>query len=432
MQPVSDGRLVFLASLSDGRLFGIAQSTGRTVWSYQTVGPVVESPTFADGRVYVADVKGWVHCVRAADGSPVWTFQDPHRGSFMACPAVADGRVLIGSRSGWFFALEAATGRKLWEFDAGAAICNSPAVHDGGVFWGDEAMVARRLRLTDGKEIWRQPLHGVTMRHSGPVIVPAHGVIIFKGCPLISDSAGDVVDDAMTDPAEGRPAQGDEGAAAAVEALKTAKEPPDGHRRAQERARQALAQHPEARTTFVLRQADGKEAFIAPVGYMAQHADVPPPPVAFPDGRLLCYYRGRWGAMFGVLYSSRYQIDIGWLNWESGLFERLGPFKSIEAPFGIRGDDNARLSAGGEILYGNWGSGGGNERACGALDLRNCRRHSLDYVGLGLKDKPEPIWQLEDRAGRTGTSACAPAITADGTILVNRLGLGIVALEGQK
>lgn len=119
-QPVSDGKLVFVGSLSDGHLYAIDLKSGRTRWRYKASGAIVEAATVADGRVYVGNVRGRLHCVRAKTGERQWVFEDPHYGSFMSCPAVVDGKVLIGSRSGRFFALDARTGQRKWGFDAGA------------------------------------------------------------------------------------------------------------------------------------------------------------------------------------------------------------------------------------------------------------------------------------------------------------------------
>ncbi|KKK60200.1 hypothetical protein LCGC14_3026730, partial [marine sediment metagenome] len=247
--------------------------------------------------------------------------------------------------------------------------------------------------------------------------------IILRSCPILNERAGKIIDkEALTfNKANWGKYAGEAGLAKMMQDREKAKELPDQHRIAQLAARDVLKRRPETRTFFVLNLSDGKERFIAPAGYAAQHADVCPPPVALPDGRVISYYRGRWAAMKGVLFASRYMIDIGFLNFQTGLFERMGPYNSIPAPFGIRGDDNARLSVAGEMLMGNWGNAGGDrERGAGALDLRTKKRHSF-----GDFDKPRKFI----RAGGTGDSACAPAITSDGTILLNRFGTHIVALE---
>jgi outer membrane protein assembly factor BamB len=429
-QPVTDGRLVFVGSMSDGHLYAIDLATGRTRWRYRAGAPILSAATVAAGRVFVGDVRGRLHCVDAGTGQGRWVFADPHRGSFYSCPAAAGGLVLIGSRSGWLFAVGADRGKLRWEFLAGAPILNSPAVHDGGVFFGDEAMFARRLRLSDGEQLWKRRLHGWTLRHHAPVVSAEHGLVMWRCCPILNERAGRIVDDALAGKAVAAGQSGDDAAAAAMKALAAAKETPGAFQAAQRRCRAALAAHPEARTLFVLRAGDGSEAFIAPAGYQAQHADVCPPPVALPGGRIVGYYRGRFGTLKGVIYASRFMMDIGYLNARTGLFERLGPAHSVPAPFGIRGDDCGRLSVGGDILYGNWNHRGGTprERNLGAWDLRTLKTYALGKMGgpAGRKDF------LKVPAARTGHGHAAVAIAANGTLLVNHLGVWIVALESAK
>ncbi len=431
-QPVTDGRYVFVGSMSDNTLYAINLKTGRTAWRYHAGAAILSAATVAEGRVYFGDVAGKVHCLAASGESAeqtLWVFADPHRGSFYSCPAVVEGKVYIGSRSGWFFCLDATTGRKLWELEAGAPVLNSAAVHDGSIFFGDEAMYARRVRASDGKELWKRRLHGWTLRHHGPVVVPAAGVVIWRSNPIRNSDTGQIVDEALATPGEGGAGDlGDAGAAKAMEQLGKTPEAPGAFHAAQQRAREALRKHPEARTMFVLRLADGTEPFIAPAGYQAQHADVCPPPVALGDGRVIGYYRGRFGTLKGVIYSSRFMMDIGVLDMNTGLFDRLGPLLSVAAPFGIRGDDCARLSVAGDILYGNWNHRGGNarERNCGAWDLRTLKTYPLGTTGGLRKDD-----FLKKVSNRTGNSHSAVAITADGTLLLNHLGVAVVAFESE-
>jgi len=433
LQPVTDGQRVFVGSLSDGCLYAIGLADGRTKWKYAAGAPFVEAATVAGGTVYAADVAGRVHAVDAAGGARRWVFEDPRGGSFMSCPAVAGGRVLVGSRSGYFLALEASTGRLLWELEAGAPVLNTPAVHDGSVYFGDEGMVAWRLALEDGRVRWKKRLHGFTLRHSAPVVVPRRGVVIWRSCPILNQDAGSLLDRAITlDPKDSRAQVSEAEMSKLLEEFRTGKEVPGGFRKAQEAARAFLRDHPEARTAFILRLEDGEEPVLAPFGYQARHADVCPEPVALPDGRVLGYYRGRWGAMVGVIFASKYMMDIGWLDIRTGFFERLGPYRSIDpAPFAIRGDDCARLSVGGDILFGShngFGWGSPRERGFGALDLSTMKSYPLGGPEARA-DKKDPLEKIGNP--RVGNGASAVAVASDGTILLNFAGKAVVAVRSR-
>lgn len=436
MQPVTDGKLVFVGSVSDNHLYAIDIETGKTKWRYDAGGAFTEAATVHNGRVYAADLAGRLHCVDAAAGEAKWIFKDPHRGSFYTCPAVADGKVLLGSQSGWFFAVDAETGVLVWEKDFGNPVFNSPAVLGDSVFFGDEGMFAHRLRIKDGSEIWKTRLHGWTMRHSAPVVLEKRGLVVFRSSSIHNQYSGKVMDDALTlDPAKKGTQESDHWAMVYANELKTATDHPQLFNIAQEELRKLLSSEPHLRTFFLLDVETGQEPFVAPAGYAAQHGDVAIPPVAFPDGRLLSYYRGRWAAIDSVLFASRYLIDVGRLNFDTKYFERFGPFKSIPQPFMMRGDDNSRLSVGGSILYGNHGSGaqGARERSTGALDLRDFRRHAL----TGNDDKgaipaADALAELQGRMGCTGNSKCAVAVSSKGILLVNRQGVAVAACESAK
>lgn len=428
-QPVTDGRRVFIGSLSSGRLYGIDLETGRTVWAYDAGMPMLEAASVSGGTVFVGDAGGTLHAVEAATGRRRWAFDEGRAGGFMACPAVAEGRVFLGSRSGHLFALDAASGRKLWEFDAGDSILNTPAVHEGSVLFGDEGMQVARLSASDGRVLWRKRVPGFTFRHGAPVVVASKGVVVLRNSPVLNEGAGALLDRAITfDPKDRRAQVSEAEMAQLAKEFRTGKEPPGGFEEAQRVAQDFLKGHPEARSAFVLDLADGSERVLAPFGYQAQHADACPEPVAFPDGRLLGYTRGRWGSMVGVIFSSKYMMDIGWLDFESGRFRRMAPHRSIDpAPFAIRADDCARLSAGGDILYGNHGEWGrSHERGVGALDLRTMKSWPLGGPEARA-DRKDPLAKIGQP--RTGNGICGVAVTSNGTLLINYLGKALVAVR---
>jgi hypothetical protein len=255
--------------------------------------------------------------------------------------------------------------------------------------------------------------------------------VIWRSCPILNQEAGPPLDQAITlDPKDPRGQVSEAEMSKLLEEFKTGREVPGGFRKAQEAARAFLRDHPEARTAFVLRVEDGEEAVLAPFGYQARHADVCPEPVALADGRVLGYYRGRWGAMVGVIFASKYMMDIGRLDLETGFFERLGPYRSIDpAPFAIRADDCARLSAGGDILLGShngFGWGSPHERGFGALDLATLKTYALGGPETRA-DRKDPLAKIGDP--RAGHGASAVAVTSDGTLLLNFAGKAIVAIR---
>ncbi len=63
--------LVFSAG-SDGVVRADRLSDGRPVWTYSADGPVFTSPAFADGRLFVPCMDGWVYALDARSGQLAW------------------------------------------------------------------------------------------------------------------------------------------------------------------------------------------------------------------------------------------------------------------------------------------------------------------------------------------------------------------------
>ncbi|HUR68877.1 MAG TPA: PQQ-binding-like beta-propeller repeat protein [Candidatus Thermoplasmatota archaeon] len=81
-------------------------------WSYETDGSLTGTPTFYEGRVYVASWKGNVYALDAQDGSLVWTHDI---GAQADAPVTLwDGLAFVGDGKGRLHALDARTGGPVW------------------------------------------------------------------------------------------------------------------------------------------------------------------------------------------------------------------------------------------------------------------------------------------------------------------------------
>ncbi|MEX0715526.1 MAG: PQQ-binding-like beta-propeller repeat protein [Planctomycetaceae bacterium] len=129
--PIAVGDMVYLGS-TDERVRALDAATGAVRWEHYASGPIVASPVYWEGRIYFGAEDGWIHCVAAADGKPLWRIRVApgvrKQGGFgrivSSWPvqqglAVADGKVWFtaGKVSGQGIvvgALDAADGRVLW------------------------------------------------------------------------------------------------------------------------------------------------------------------------------------------------------------------------------------------------------------------------------------------------------------------------------
>jgi outer membrane protein assembly factor BamB len=111
---------------------GDITASGR-VWQYDQIRRSISTAAVADGLVYVADMKGVLHCLDVKTGKPYWTYDtlSPVWGS----PLVADGKVYIGDQDGDVAVLNAGTAlKKIAEIDMGSSVYSTPVPANGVLY----------------------------------------------------------------------------------------------------------------------------------------------------------------------------------------------------------------------------------------------------------------------------------------------------------
>lgn len=138
---VSNG-LVYFGS-GDGNIYALDAAAGSLKWKFKTGDVVHASPAIADGTVYIGSWDSYFYALDAATGQEKWRFKtadDPefhnHVG-IQASAVVGEGMVYFGCRDANLYALDSKTGAKKWSFSTkGSWENNSPALHEGKVFFG--------------------------------------------------------------------------------------------------------------------------------------------------------------------------------------------------------------------------------------------------------------------------------------------------------
>jgi outer membrane protein assembly factor BamB len=144
--PVFNGGRVFMSVGQDpdhpngvGRTYSINPgqrgdiTEGGRVWQYDGIRRSISTAAVAGGLVYVADLRGNLHCLDAASGSLRWTFDmmAPVWGS----PLVADGKVYLGDQDGDVAVLKAGSElKRIAEIDMGSSVYSTPVPANGVLY----------------------------------------------------------------------------------------------------------------------------------------------------------------------------------------------------------------------------------------------------------------------------------------------------------
>jgi len=118
----------------------------RLLWTSSEVGRVVGTPIEKDGLLYVGDVGGTVHCLDAATGAHVWKHET--NGAIWGCLLLAGGRLYVGNEDGAMTVLRAGRRKQLLaQVEMDAPLYSPPALVGDALYLA----TANRLYLIAAK-----------------------------------------------------------------------------------------------------------------------------------------------------------------------------------------------------------------------------------------------------------------------------------------
>jgi outer membrane protein assembly factor BamB len=105
----------------------------RLLWTSREVGRVVGTPVENDGLLYVGDVGGAVHCLDAATGAHIWKHET--NGAIWGCLLLAGERLYVGNEDGTMTVLRAGRRKQLLaQIDMDAPLYSLPAPVGDGLY----------------------------------------------------------------------------------------------------------------------------------------------------------------------------------------------------------------------------------------------------------------------------------------------------------
>jgi len=158
--PVVCKGILYVVS-TDGYLYAVSLREEKVLWRVYTGSLIYGAkPVVINGDgIYVASSKGQLVKV-AFDGRKIWVFGV--EGSIVGeTPAYHNGKIFFGTEDNRVYAVDTKTGREIWLQKVKARIvASSPLIVRGKLYIGDFAGYIYAMRLKDGKIVWKKQLNG--------------------------------------------------------------------------------------------------------------------------------------------------------------------------------------------------------------------------------------------------------------------------------
>lgn len=163
------------AGSGDGSLYEVNESNGRIEWKYSSGARLKSKPLIQNNTIYFGNYEGKLFAVDLSSKKEVWIFEAEgvninceewgfDRRAFISSPTYSQGRIYIGNRDGFLYCLDAAKGTPIWKFDHKTSwVLSSPSFYNGKVFAGSsDKKFVNAVDMKSGMEIWQA-------RSDGPV-----------------------------------------------------------------------------------------------------------------------------------------------------------------------------------------------------------------------------------------------------------------------
>ena len=173
--PVFGEGTIYVSTIT-GRIFALNPSEKKIKWHLNVSSPIVSTPLLHNQILVVATYDSWVKGTPFAgknlvfgidreNGKQIWKFEIP--GDVFSSPALVGGRmIIVGSISNAVFALQGNSGDLLWKFETGGQVWSSPSYNGNNIFIGSDDGLLYCLDQ-DGKLLWKTKLNG-KIRSSSP------------------------------------------------------------------------------------------------------------------------------------------------------------------------------------------------------------------------------------------------------------------------
>jgi len=147
-------------------------------WRFETQGPVQSKIIPHGNQLYFGGRDGKMYCIRANDGSRIWSQSTGSLGDIQADALVQGDKVLFGAYDGMVYALGLKNGQMVWQYDTNHMIkCAIVRFSDYFMVVANNLGHVFLLRLLDGEPRWRFKVMD-NGRIEGPPAVSGHDIYV--------------------------------------------------------------------------------------------------------------------------------------------------------------------------------------------------------------------------------------------------------------
>ena len=169
-QVAAVGEAVYFASSGEERVYALDAATGRVRWTRHTDAAARLAPSVWKDRVFVGSDDGWAQCLRASDGTVVWTFRAAPGEDWV----LGQGRLM-----------------SLWPVRTGVLVEDGRAYLAAGLF-PSQGVCLYALGADDGKPAWRRRLDRGKLSPQGHLLSYGERLIVPSGrTPPVAFSRAD-------------------------------------------------------------------------------------------------------------------------------------------------------------------------------------------------------------------------------------------------
>ncbi|MGB5488018.1 MAG: outer membrane protein assembly factor BamB [Lysobacterales bacterium] len=174
-----------------GRLFAIDAANGQKRWEIKTELPFTGGPGVTGNLLLMGTENAEVFAFDASTGTQLWSATVTSE--VLAAPVESDGIVVVRCIDGRVFGLDADTGQRLWVYDHSVPLLtlrgNAPLLLRAGVaFVGYDGGQVVALKLADGILMWEQTLVTAEGRTELERLSDIDGQLVFIASDLLVSS----------------------------------------------------------------------------------------------------------------------------------------------------------------------------------------------------------------------------------------------------